>query len=281
LRRLIINADDLGYTHGVNRAIAECASAGVVTSATLMATGAAFEDAVASVSRTRLSVGCHTVLVDGDPVSASSEIPSLCESDRLRRTIGGLMKASLSGSIRAEDVHREAAAQFKKLRSAGIDISHVDTHKHAHMFPAIYRPLLDAAKANGIPAVRNPFEPSSLSWVASAALWTRGLQTTLLRSFHSGFRKTVRDLRLKTTDGTMGITATGILNSTWLRRIVQALPEGTWELVCHPGYADEQLRAAGTRLRESREIERQAFIQEDFKRLLREERIELISYAEL
>jgi predicted glycoside hydrolase/deacetylase ChbG (UPF0249 family) len=281
LRRLIINADDFGYTQGVNRAIAECAFAGVVTSATVMANGAAFDDAVAKALQTRLAVGCHTVLVDGEPLSPSSAIPSLCESDRLRRTITRLMKASLSGAINPEDVHREATAQFKKLRSAGIEISHADTHKHAHMFPAIYRPLLQAAKEAGIPAVRNPFEPWALGWVSSPSLWTRGLQTTLLRSFHSGFLRTVREVGMKTTDGTVGIAATGVLNSIWLRRIVQGLPEGTWELVCHPGYADETLRGAGTRLLQSRDVEREALLTQDFKRTLREERIDLISYAEL
>jgi predicted glycoside hydrolase/deacetylase ChbG (UPF0249 family) len=281
LRRLIINADDFGYTQGVNRAIAECATAGVVTSATLIATGAAFQDALAKASQARVAVGCHIVLVDGKPVSPSSQIPSLRESETLRRTIGSLMKASLTGAIEPEDVHREATAQFKALRSAGIEISHADTHKHAHMFPAIYRPLLHAAKESGIPAIRNPFEPWSLGWTPFPSLWVRGLQTTLLRAFRSGFLKAVREFGMKTTDGTVGIAATGILNSTWLRRIVQGLPEGTWELVCHPGYVDEDLRAAGTRLQESRETERQALLSEEFRRILREERIELISYAEL
>ena len=246
-----------------------------------MANGATFDDAVDVASKARLPVGCHTVLVDGEALSASSDIPSLCESGRLRPTIGGLMKASLSGSIKPEDVHREASAQYRKLRSAGIDISHVDTHKHAHMFPAIYRPLLEAVKAAGIPAVRNPFEPWSLNWVPFPSLWTRGLQTTLLRSFQSGFLDAVRSLGMKTTDGTVGIAVTGYLNMTWLRRIVQGLPDGTWELVCHPGYADRELRAAGTRLQESREIERKALLEDEFKRILRKERIELISYLEL
>jgi predicted glycoside hydrolase/deacetylase ChbG (UPF0249 family) len=281
LRRLIINADDFGYTKGVNRAIVECAAAGVVTSATLMANGVAFTDAVAKAAQSRLAIGCHTVFVDGESVSPASTIPSLCESDRLRRTIGSLMKANLSGAIKPEDVHREAIAQFKKLRLAGVDITHADSHKHAHMFPAVYRPLLQATKEVGVPAVRNPFEPWSLGWMAFPSLWTRGLQTTLLRSFHSGFFKAVREVGLKTTAGTVGIAATGIINFNWLRRILQALPDGTWELVCHPGYADEDLRVAGTRLQESRDVERLALLSEDFKRVLREERIELISFAEL
>jgi predicted glycoside hydrolase/deacetylase ChbG (UPF0249 family) len=281
LRRLIINADDLGYTRGVNRAIAECAAAKLITSATLMANAAAFDDAAAQLAGVRIGIGCHTVLVDGDPLLPSSEIPSLCSSTGFRPTITALMQAALSGAICPEDVHREATAQFKKLRNAGIDITHIDTHKHAHMFPAIYRPLLEAAKQAGIPAVRNPFEPPSLRWMAFPSLWTRGTQTSLLRSFQDGFCKAVRHFGLKTTDGTIGIAVTGILNGKWLQRIVQGLPQGTWELVCHPGYLDPDLEKAGTRLQSSRDVEREALLSDDFKTVLQKQRVELISYAEL
>src|ERR1700744_6112728 len=83
LPRLIINADDFGLTRGVNRAIAELHDAGVITSATLMANGAAFDDAVATArARPTLAIGCHIVLVDGTPVSDPATIPTLLGPDR-------------------------------------------------------------------------------------------------------------------------------------------------------------------------------------------------------
>jgi hopanoid biosynthesis associated protein HpnK len=279
LRRLIINADDFGYTRGVNRAIVECAQAGVVTSATLMANGQAVDDAVALANRARMFVGCHTVLVDGQPISRS--IPSLAADGSFQSSIPSLMKRALLNEIDSADVFREAQAQFAKLRSVGIDLSHVDTHKHAHMFPGIFRPLLEAAKQAGIPAIRNPFEPVSIGWLAFPSVWVRGAQTSTLRLFHSSFRKAVKEFGLRTTDGTVGIAVTGLLDLNWLTRIIQGLPEGTWELVCHPGYADADLNAANTRLRESREVELKALLSGEFKKVLRSERIDLISYAEL
>lgn len=281
LRRLIINADDFGYTPGVNRAIAECARFGTVTSATLMAGAAEFENAVAIASEDVVAVGCHVVLVDGDPLCAPQEIPTLVEGNTFRSSISDLARAAVTSAIAADDVAKEAAAQFKKLRSAGVDITHFDSHKHAHMFPAIFRPLLATAKANGIGAVRNPFEPFSLNWITSPGLWLRGAETTALRAFRESFLKEVESVGLKTTDGALGVAVTGRLDLTWLRRIVQAMPEGTWELVCHPGYDDAALRTSNTRLRAERETEREALLSEEFKGLLAEEKIELIHYGEL
>jgi chitin disaccharide deacetylase len=281
LRRLIINADDLGQTAGVNRAIMECARLGTVTSATLMAGGQAFSDAVGAVKQTHLPVGCHTVLVDGVPVSPIAEVLTLCDGNGFRASIGDLMRAATSGAIAEDEVGREGLAQFRKLQSTGLDVSHFDSHKHAHMFPAIFRPLLQAAKEAGITAVRNPFERPSFNWIATPALWVRGVQTTLLRKYQSSFLTAVKDARLKTPDGTVGIAVTGLLDIQWLQRIIQGLPEGTWELVCHPGYHDAELEKTGTRLRKSREIERQALISDEFRTFLRSERVELLSYWEL
>ena len=281
LRRLIINADDFGYTPGVNRAIAECVRFGTVTSATLMANAAEFEDAVAIAAEDVVAVGCHVVLVDGEPLSSADKIPTLVDGKHFRDSITDLARAAVTGTIAADDVATEAAAQFQKLRRAGVDITHFDSHKHAHMFPAVFRPLLATAKANGIGAVRNPFEPFSLNWITSPGLWLRGAETTALRTFRESFLKEVRSVGLKTTDGTVGVAVTGRLDLTWLRRIVQALPEGTWELVCHPGYDDASLRAAKTRLREERDIEREALMSPEFKQLLAEEKVELIHFGDL
>jgi predicted glycoside hydrolase/deacetylase ChbG (UPF0249 family) len=240
-----------------------------------------FEDAVAIASQDVVAVGCHVVLVDGEPISAPEKIPTLADGRAFRSSITDLARAAVTGVIAAEDVATEAAAQFKRLRAAGVDITHFDTHKHAHMFPAVFRPLLATARENGIGAVRNPFEPFSIHWITSPALWLRGAETTALRAFRESFVKEAKSVGLKTTGGTVGIAATGRLDLTWLRRIVQALEEGTWELVCHPGYNDASLRAANTRLQEERDIERDALTSEEFKRLLAEEKVELISYADL
>lgn len=263
--RLIVNADDFGLTHGINRSIEELHQAGALSSATLMAHGEAFEDAVAVAKRNPgLGVGCHVVLTDGIPVSHPQDIPSLLGPDgkTFRASLGDFFLAALRGRIREEDVAREAQAQITKLQRAGIDVTHVDTHKHTHMLPKVARPLLFIAERCKIGAIRSPFEDEwSLKVSHSDAV--RALQVRVLRMLRKKFRALpqIRSGAVATTDGTLGISATGRLTAETLEQLLQHMPDGTWELVCHPGYNDRDLDAVTTRLRVSREIEMQALLQ--------------------
>jgi predicted glycoside hydrolase/deacetylase ChbG (UPF0249 family) len=99
--------------------------------------------------------------------------------------------------------------------------------------------------------------------------------------FAAQFRRTVREEGIVTTDGTVGIAVTGMLDKDKLLQIIEALPDGTWELVCHPGYSDADLKSAGTRLTQSREIELSALTSVETKKVLTHHQIKLISYADL
>ncbi len=280
--RLIINADDFGLTTGINRAIAELHDAGAISSATLMADGPEFRDAV-EIARARpsLSVGCHVVLVNGMPVSAPEDIPTLIGVDgkSFRTSLAEFIFAALTGRIRETDVLRETAAQVQKLQRAGIDITHLDTHKHTHLFPGIARPMLHVAERCSIGAIRNPFERP---WSMQGSP-LRQLQVHLLRYFRSQFFNLpqIRSGVVVTTDGTIGISATGDLNPATLSRTLAAVPEGTWELVCHPGYNDEALQWVQTRLREERNIERQALLDAVKTKFSQPTAPQLIHYGQL
>lgn len=285
MRRLIINADDFGLTAGVNRAIAEANRSGVLTSATMMANTRAFaEAAVMAKSQPSLKTGCHIVLIDGDPVSAN--LPSLTNgSSRFRNSLKQFAVAAVRRQISADEIQQEAEAQICKIQSQGITLTHIDSHKHTHMFPHVLRPVLRAAKACGIRAVRNPFEPLR-AWphstvLGTPALWLRSAGVTAFQMFAGEFRRAIKEEGMLSSDGTVGIAATGKLDQKMLLRILAALPEGTWELVCHPGYSDADLQAAGTRLTASRETELAALISSETKDALARQKIELISYAEL
>jgi predicted glycoside hydrolase/deacetylase ChbG (UPF0249 family) len=263
MKRLIVNADDFGLTHGVNRAIVECHERGIVTSATLMATGACFDEAVAvAAAIPDLSVGCHVVLVDGEPLLPASEVRSLLApgTSRFYHSIGEVLGAVLRGRFNASEVEAEAEAQFARLRSANVDVSHFDAHKHTHMFPSILKPLLGAASALGVRAVRNPFEAPGVVGLSEAfadrTLLVRKTETTLLRGLlRERWLKLVREAGFNTTDGSLGVAATGTLDARRLRAMLMRMPPGTWELVCHPGYNDPDLARVRTKLRESREVE--------------------------
>jgi hopanoid biosynthesis associated protein HpnK len=286
LRRLIVNADDLGLTPGVNRAIAEAHRNGIVTSSTLMATGPAFGDAV-TVARSvpRLTVGCHVLLVDGRPALPQQTVPDLVDraSDgQFHQALGSFAGRAAIGQIHAEQIEAEATAQIRKLQEAGITVSHVDTHKHTHILPQVLRPLLRAAAACGVRAVRNPFGPLriSLLW-GHLELWRQYGRVSLLSWLAGRFRAEVRRAGMLTCNGTIGIVTTGFLDQALLNRMIDSLPDGTWELVCHPGYNDAGLDKVKTRLRESRAAELKILTSEETRKLLVRNGIELVTYRDL
>jgi hopanoid biosynthesis associated protein HpnK len=284
--RLIINADDFGLTPGINRAIAELHQAGVLTSTTLMATGPAFEDAV-RIARANptLGVGCHIVLTDGAPVLPPQNIPTLLGPDgkTFRPSFVDFIQALLRGKIRADEIEREALAQVQKLQRAGIRITHLDSHKHTHLFPAVVRPLLRIAARCSIRAIRYPFEQSwSLSLDHGNRI--RRMQVKLLGRLKTYFehQPQIRDTHVLTTDGTIGISATGNLYGKTLHEILHAMPaEGTFELCCHPGYNDSDLDRITTRLRTHRDIERNALLTEVPAIALHPNAPQLINYGDL
>jgi hopanoid biosynthesis associated protein HpnK len=286
VRRLIVNADDFGLTAGVNRGIVEAHSAGIVTSTTLMANSRAFDNAVQlAQSNPKLSVGCHVVLIDGSPLLDADKVPSLMDPGNpghFRQNIGGFALRALSGRLAADEIEIEATAQIRKLQSAGIQVSHIDTHKHTHMFPQVLRPLLRAARARGVPAIRNPFGRLVFSQVARhPALWKRYSQVGLLNTWQGKFLRVVAAAGMITTDGSLGVVATGALNDQMLQFILETLPEGTWEFVTHPGYNDADLESVPTRLRKSRDLELSVLTSTSPRRVLDQQGIQLISYLDL
>lgn len=290
MRRLIVNADDFGLTVGVNRAIVEAHTRGIVTSSTLMATGRAFEDA-ARLAKTvpRLSVGCHVVLIDGEPVLDAELLPSVTAAHRagarFRDGLKSFAVRALAHRLNPEQIENETTAQIRKLQSAGVSVSHLDTHKHTHLFPAVLRPLLRAARECGVRAVRNPFGPrkplKSGELFRWPSLWTRYAEVRMLRALAANFRDAAKRAGLITPDGTLGIVVTGALDEKLFRAIAAAIPDGTWEFVCHPGYNDEDLKSAKTRLRESRETELRVLTMPEARQLLSDQGISLISYHDL
>jgi hopanoid biosynthesis associated protein HpnK len=283
---LIVNADDFGYTSGVNRAILEAHSHGVVTSATLMANGPAFAEAVQLAGTVpKLSIGCHVVLTDGEPVLGAERLPSLTSGSHFRDGMIAFAARAIAGRIDGDEIAAEASAQILKIQSAGIAVSHVDTHKHTHLFPKILQPLLRAAANCGVRAVRNPFGPRlplrSSHLLARPGLWTRYAEVRILGAFAGKFREAVDREGFTTPDGTLGIVVTGALDETLFYAIARSIPEGTWEFVCHPGYNDADLQAGKTRLRESRETELRVLTLPAAREVLAQQGIELISYREL
>src|SRR4029077_20005296 len=161
-----------------------------------MACGAKFQEAVDMASRApQLSVGCHVLLVDASPVLDVQQVSSLAfvsnsspnsGTAKFRDSLVSFACLAVARRLDEDEIEAEITAQIRKLQAAGIQVSHLDSHKHTHMFPVVFRPMLRAAKKCGIRAVRNPFEPLFL---AGTRNWKRRIQLGILRSFQESFRE--------------------------------------------------------------------------------------------
>ncbi len=137
----------------------------------------------------------------------------------------------------------------------------------------------------GVRAIRNPFGPrkplKSSELLKRPNLWTRYAEVRILRALAAKFRNAAKREGMVTPEGTLGIVVTGALDEKLFRGIAAIIPEGTWEFVCHPGYNDDDLKSANTRLRESRETELRVLTMPAARDLLSQQGIDLISYRDL
>jgi hopanoid biosynthesis associated protein HpnK len=290
MKKLIVNADDFGLTEGVNRAIIECHKSGILTSTTLMANGMAFDSAVAASSAaTSLGIGIHLNLTQGPPVSSASRVPSIVTSEgSFYPSPGILARRILMSQVRPHDIETELRSQIEKIASAGIRITHLDSHKHIHLLPAIFNVVVKLAREFGIDCVRCPVEPATSAlgplqsgrgrWLRMAKQYGLARALSTLAAFQAN---KLAKASLCRTDRFYGLSQTGFLDAAILDQILRALPEGTSEMMCHPGYVDRALEGTCTRLRAQRETELAALTNPGIRQIVDELEIELIPYDKL
>jgi chitin disaccharide deacetylase len=281
-RSLVVNADDLGLTVGVNNGIFDAHDRGVLTSASVFANAAATADALARAQlRPSLGVGCHLSLVDGQPMLPPARVPSLIEGDgRFRRSWKPFIVSCLLGRISLREVEQELAAQIERLRSAGLALTHLDAHQHVHAYPPIFAIVTRLAERFRIPVVRVPFErwpkvdgrtPQQRT-ARKQALMNAVMLPWAWRDYRLAARAGIRTPRF------IGRAHTGVLSARALAAMVSALPPGVTELMVHPGYVDENLAREQTRLLDARADEVDLLTHAHTFELLASQRIVLIRH---
>lgn len=288
MRNLIVNADDLGWTEGVNRGIAEAHSNGIVTSASLLANGAAFASGV-ELARTTpgLGVGVHLNLSDGKPVADRQFVSTLLnERGELEGRPEGLLLRLARRSVLLEEVEREWDAQIQKVREFGVEPTHLDGHRHVQMLPGFFEIVLRLAKKHGIAAVRISHEESSLRAALSAGakqkasvVMKQGVQARGLKLLAPDAREQAERAGIATADYFCGIAQTGELTREGVLRLLEILPDGTTELMCHPGFVDAELAKSATRLQASRQAEVEILTDTGIRNLVASQGIRLIDYG--
>jgi chitin disaccharide deacetylase len=233
-------------------------------------------------------VGVHLNLSDGKPVAPAEQVKSLLdENGDFSGGPEALLLRLTAKKLETKEVEAEWNAQIEKVRAAGIRPTHLDGHKHVQMLPGLFAVALRLAKKHGIEAVRVAHEASSLR----AALTSGGEPTgvTLKQGVQArGLKLLARDAREMTeragigaADYFCGIAQTGVLTKRGVQQLLASLPEGTTELMCHPGYADADLEKSATRLQKSRETELEILTDNDIRKSIATLGIRLINYGEI
>lgn len=244
----------------MNDGIVEAHRSGILTSTTLMANGQAFEHAVELArSNLTLDVGCHLTLIGGEALTGGL----------LPAGVPELLAALAVGKI---PVYEELAAQAGKIRSAGLRPTHLDTHKHTHLAPPVLRAVARIAHDFDIPWVRRPFDFSPIvntGWMPKAMRAAIGWQRMPFARVLDG---------LRTTDHFVGFALTGQMGVEQMEQAIRQLPDGFTEFMCHPGYCGEELMAAPTRLKQSRQRELEALTSGRVRRAVEDRKIVLAGF---
>jgi len=288
MKQLILNADDFGMTRGVNEGIIRGHREGILTSATLMANGLAFDDAVQkALENPKLGVGCHLALVGGKPVASPDEVQSLVDSTgNLPDSLAVFVARVSAGMIKTDDIERELTAQIQKIRDAGIVPSHVDSHKHTHAHPRVMEVVGKVAQRFGITKIRRPVENLRDSWETSrgelqCVVSGQIVAAGAVRVVASRFEAIAEKYKLRCPDHFLGLAMTGQLGPAALRRMAESVEEGTTEIMLHPGICDADLAASGSRLQQQRQDELDGLLDGGVREAFLQRGIHFISYREL
>jgi hopanoid biosynthesis associated protein HpnK len=226
-RRLLVNADDFGWTDGHNQAVAQAHARGVLTRASLLCNTPGFIQAV-ELARDlpELSVGVHLTLHEGEPLIPAASLPNLTRADgSFHDEPLALASLWLRRKLSAEEALLEWQAQVQRAVKAGIAVAHLDSHKHSHLFPPLLAVIIQLAQDYQIPYVRLPLDASALRRGPSGwMLWTLALRA----------RPRLRAAGLRFADHFVGISSSGAMVGQRLAATVQRAPEGLTEVMVHP-----------------------------------------------
>jgi hopanoid biosynthesis associated protein HpnK len=279
-KRLIINADDFGLCSGVNEAVAQAHTSGVLTSTTIMANMPAAEAAVKLAKQMpHLGVGVHLNLSNGRPLSKDGSVNCLLDNtgcfalSTAKLSLLSIARRKIRNAIRTE-----FAAQIQWVLDNGIKPTHLDSHKHIHCFPAIFPIVCDLARRFEIKAIRFIFEPKQLlamPWpLPSEGGRRRARKARILakinRLQNSDFLKT---------DCLLGVAHMGKIDVNFFKAVALYNSAATTEIMTHPGFDDETEKRKSSMHQRKGELD--ALCSERTKQYLRNAGVKLIHYGQL
>jgi predicted glycoside hydrolase/deacetylase ChbG (UPF0249 family) len=268
---LIINADDLGFSHEINLAVMNCYKAGRVTDMSVMPCGDLFDGACALLKSNGItSCGAHLALTGKlKPLSPLRSYDGFFPSDYKKLIFSGY-----SG----EEIYSELRAQLEKLASSGLKISHVDAHEHVHMMPMVFGPVLRLAREFGVRYVRVPYE--NISMTAEGFTLKDMARFIALRGMVSGRKKTLLAAGICFNTAFFGHFHSGRMNDGVFSFMLDRVEPGVSEVAVHPAVRSDKFLAEYPWYKNSAK-EYELLLKGEWFSKLKANNIQLASYAEL
>jgi predicted glycoside hydrolase/deacetylase ChbG (UPF0249 family) len=278
---LIIHADDLGISAGVNRAIFDAHARGLITSASLLMGGACIDDALKTLkSNSSLDVGVHLCLHDELPVAPPDKISSLVDKTGRLRPLGQVIKGIVTGQVKPAHIEAEYRAQVQRAIENGVRITHFDSHCHLHAFPPVVGAVAKVAKQFGIGWLRKP-QAVRVSDYAGAPLRRYALSSTITACSLVSFGFIARGFH--SPDRFIGLVHSGCGDTQWISESLRTLVAGSInELMVHPG--DGSDHGGGREDNHGswqRKAEYDVLLSDDLRAQIDDRKIRLVSYADL
>ncbi len=270
---LIINADDLGINPERDRGIIEAFDNGIVSSTTMIANGLSFDTASAQAKAAGLAIGIHLNLSDG--VTLSGPIKGL--TDQNQRLPGKiLLRRYLLGEQQdLAGIQRELAAQIEKVMATGLRPTHIDGHQHCHIYPALTKMIIALAKQYGLDAMRSVCPAGQWDTQYPAELTD---DLTIFEKLGKQAHEAILSAGIRTTQGLLGLPQLHSLDTKALCTLLEELPDGTWELMTHPGYPYPHGSAFEG---EQRLAELKALCSKEAKKVIEQQSIRLCTFGDL
>lgn len=270
--RLVINADDLGLHPRLDEGIFAAHTDGVVTSATVLATGPTAAEAIRRAGQAKLALGLHLCLTTHlNPAAPARDVRWLAPGGRFRQNWGELSAAWLARLIPAEEIVTEFRAQLQRVRALGADIDHLDTHQHLHLLPGMTSIVEVLAAEHRLP-VRWPSERPTAHWLVHPR--------SAMKSALLGALSRVKEPRGVRRVRALGMFESGRLTERRLLRLIDDLPEGDTEICAHPGL-EPGVVPQDPRWRYQWEQELAAVLSPRVRDAIAARRIQLCSYRDL
>ncbi|MFH1441740.1 MAG: ChbG/HpnK family deacetylase [Candidatus Omnitrophota bacterium] len=289
MRKIIINADDFGLSKSINKGIIKAFKEGILTNTSLLPNMPGFDNAVDLITENpQLPVGIHLNIFRGNPILPALKLKSLTKKGSFFNNIFIFLYSIYAGNLDFKELESECRAQIEKLLKKNISITHLDSEKHLHLIKPIFDTTIKIAKEYGISKVRYINKIPYRNILGASGIFTNKFYNNLfLNIFSKQNRLSIQKCDLKTTDFFYGISridSNAIISE--FKKVLLDLKNGTIEIMCHPGYIDEEwdnypLNTEKYYLNNSREAELNALISPELKELIKKSNIKLIAFKDL